>query len=63
MPVEKTVVMLIPFKIMKPECLDFIKSSILHTYVDESQLLSKIITKEIFYKNSVLRGIYFVDEG
>lgn len=55
--------MLVPTKIVKPECLNFIKSSLLHVYLDEANLLSKILTKETFYKNSHLRGIYFIDEG
>lgn len=62
-PLEKSIVMVVPSRILKPECIEFIKSSILHSYVDEAALLNRVIQKELFYKNSVLRGIYFIDEG
>lgn len=39
------------------------KSSLLHTYIDESHLVNRVISKEIFYKNSTLKGIYFIEEG
>lgn len=52
-----------PAKIIKPECLNFIKSSLLHAYIDEANLISRILTKELFYKNSILKGLFFIDEG
>ena len=62
-PIEKTIVMVIPSKSYKYECSSFVKSSLLHIYLDESPILSKIMSKELFYKNSILKGIYFVEEG
>lgn len=35
----------------------------MHVYMDEAHLLNRIMTKELFYKNSILKGLYFIDEG
>jgi hypothetical protein len=62
-PLERSVVMLLPVKLPKPECFDFVMSSLLHAFTCDVYLLSKIMVREVFYRNSVLRGVYFVEEG
>jgi hypothetical protein len=62
-PLEKTIVMIVPVKLPKPDCFDFVMSSLLHTFINDVYLLSKFMAREAFYPNSVLRGVYFVEEG
>lgn len=39
------------------------RGSLLHVYAPDVNLLQKVILRENFYKNSTLKGIYFVEEG
>lgn len=47
----------------KPDCLSLIKGSLLHVYQQNINVIHKIVTKEIFYKNTHFKGIYFVESG
>lgn len=55
--------LVVPSKNLKPDCFSFIKSSLLHVFYEEANLLSKVVLKEAFYKNSILKGIFFIEEG
>lgn len=39
------------------------RSSLLHVYHEESLLLGRIMHRELFHKNIIIRGIYFIEEG
>lgn len=61
MPHTYALVMVLPSNYPRQELLiNFLKSSLLHVYVDQSNVLSKVMFRETFYKNSIIRGIYFI---
>lgn len=63
-PQPFALVMVIPVSLPKQEHLfEFLKSSLLHIYLEYINVLSKVIIREQFYKNSVIKGIYFIQEG
>ena len=43
--------------------LHFLRGSLLHVFSQEVNLLQKVMFRENFYKNSLLKGLYFVEEG
>lgn len=47
----------------KPENIEFLKSSMLHIYLDYAVMISRICSKIIMRKNTVLKGINFIEEG
>jgi hypothetical protein len=53
--------MVLPVKFPRQEELvNFLKGTLLHVYLEQANLLSRVLSREIFYKNSVVRGIYFI---
>ncbi len=64
MPHTFALVMVLPVNYPKQEQLiTFLKSTLLHIYAEQSNLLNKLMSRETFYKNSIVRGIYFIEEG
>lgn len=60
-PQPYALVLVVPVSLPKQENLfEFIKSSLLHIYLDHLNVLSKVIFREMFYKNSLIKGIYFI---
>jgi hypothetical protein len=60
-PQPFALVLVIPVSLPKQDSLfEFLKSSLLHIYVEHINVLSKVIFRELFYKNSVIKGIYFI---
>lgn len=63
-PQPYALILILPLALPKADHLfNYVKGSLLHIYIDEINLLSKLIFKETFYKNSVVKGIYFIDQG
>jgi hypothetical protein len=63
-PQPYALVMVLPVHFPRQEHLiSFLKSSLFHVYAEQANLLSRVISREIFYKNSTVRGIYFIEEG
>jgi hypothetical protein len=42
------------------QLINFFRGTLLHVLVEQANLFSKVIFPEIFYKNSFLKGIYFI---
>lgn len=60
-PQPYALVLVIPVPLPRPDqLLAFLRNTLLHVYVEQAQLINRITIRENFYKNSVLRGIYFV---
>jgi len=56
--------MVVPVSLPKHENLiNFLKSTLLHIYLDYVNVLSKVISRELFYKNTTFKGVYFIEEG
>lgn len=63
-PQPFALVMVIPVSLPKQENLiNFLKSTLLHIYLDHANVLNKVISRELFYKNTIFKGIYFIEEG
>jgi hypothetical protein len=43
--------------------LNFLKATLLHVYADQANLLMKIASREVFYKGSTIKGVYFIEQG
>lgn len=47
----------------KPDNIEFLKSSTLHSYIDQAQLLMRISSKILLRKGANIKGIIFIEEG
>jgi hypothetical protein len=63
-PQPYALILIIPVPLPKSDnLLNFLKGSLLHIFIDQVSLLNKIVFKENFYKNSTIKGIYFIEQG
>lgn len=63
-PQPYALILVLPIPIPRPDYLmNFLKGTLLHIYMEQVNLLSKIIFREVFYNNSHVKGIYFIEEG
>ena len=43
--------------------LSFLKATLLHVYLEQANLMHKIASREVFYKHTLIKGIYFIEQG
>ena len=60
-PQPYALIMIISIPLPRPDLLiNFLKGTLLHFLVEQANLLSKVMFRDVFYKNTVIKGIYFI---
>ena len=63
-PQTFALILVLPIPQPRPDLMmNFLKGTLLHVYMEQANLVNKIAFREVFYKNSTIKGIYFIEQG